>query len=62
MKTNNPIFATREEVRAFRKAVNSKAPAKLKEPVKVEVGNVFVWSFPEGINHGSKLSMKKIAS
>lgn len=58
MKTNNPAFLTRTAARAFRSIVNSKAPAKLKDPVKDADG---LWMFP-GINHGSKLSMKKIGS
>lgn len=61
MKTLNRIFATREDARTFRKTVNAKSPAKLRDAVKVTRGSVDVWTIPEGINHGSKLSMKKVA-
>lgn len=55
MKTSNPAFLTRTAARAFRSTVNSKAPAKLKDPVKDSDG---LWMFP-GINHGSRLTIKR---
>lgn len=72
MKENKPhklrgfkmkTFPNRDSARAFRSAVNNKAiaagsNAKLGAPVKVMRGNVEVWSLPEQINHGGKLSLK----
>lgn len=51
MNTFNRPFPTRGDARAFRKTVNSKAPATLRDPVKDDRG---LWVIP-GINHGSKL-------
>lgn len=56
-------FPNREAARYFRSAVNNKvvaagSKAKLGAPVKVMRGNVEVWSLPDQINHGGKLSLK----
>lgn len=53
-------FTTRTQARAFRSTVNAKAKAAgsnalLRDPVKAENG---YWTFP-GLNHGSKLSLKR---
>lgn len=55
MKTTSPAFLTRTSARSFRATINAKAPAKLRDPVKGEDG---LWMFP-GLNHGSKLSLKR---
>lgn len=55
MKTSNRAFLTRTAARSFRATINEKAPAKLRDAVKGEDG---LWTFP-GLNHGSKLSLKR---